>query len=165
MTANPNYWKFLGTVKKLKEKENKCFVCGSTENIVPHHIKKVNQSSDDYYNENNIVLLCDEHHHQYHQQNPHVNPKTFSEFLKKNHLKKSNNKKGGKMNFKLDNELKISKLKKIIKLLNKTQKKVVKISVNGKLYDISKISDKEKYVIFELGDFELNKKAGDVNDY
>ena len=37
------------------------------------------------------------------------------------------------MNFRLDKELKISKLKKIIKLLNKTQNKVVKISVNGKL--------------------------------
>lgn len=38
MHDNPNYWKFKGTVKKLKEKDNKCFVCGSDENIVPHSI-------------------------------------------------------------------------------------------------------------------------------
>lgn len=62
MADNPNYWKFLGTVRKLKEKENNCFVCGSTKNIVPHHIKQVKQTSDEYYSENNIVLLCDEHH-------------------------------------------------------------------------------------------------------
>lgn len=65
------------------------------------------------------------------------------------------------MNFRLDNELKISELKQIIKLLNKTQKKVVKISVNGKLYDISKIIDQKNYAVFELGDFKLIKKAGD----
>ena len=159
MADNPNYWKFLGTVRKLKEKENMCFICGSKENIVPHHIKQVKQTSDEYYSENNIVLLCDEHHHQYHNQYPNVNAKTFSEFLKRNHLKKPNN--GGMMNFKLDAELKISKLRKIIKLLNKTQKKVVKISVNGKLYDISKITDNEKYTILELGNFGLVKKVGD----
>ena len=159
MVTNPNYWKFLGTIKKLKEKENRCFVCGTTENIVPHHIRKAKQSNDDYYNENNIVLLCNKHHIQYHKENSSVNPKTFGEFLKKNHFKKQDNKKGVLMNFRLENELKISKLKKIIKLLNKTQTKVVKLSVNGKLYDISKIIEKEKYVVFELGDFELIKKG------
>ena len=57
------------------------------------------------------------------------------------------------MNFTLNEELKISKIKRIIKLLNKTQNKVVKISVNGNLYDISKISDMGDYAVFELGDF------------
>jgi cytochrome b involved in lipid metabolism len=57
------------------------------------------------------------------------------------------------VNFILNDELKISKMKRIIKLLNKTQNKVVKISVNGKLYDISKISDRGDYAVFELGDF------------
>lgn len=85
---NENYWKLHGTIRKLKEKDNRCFVCGSDENIVPHHLKQVKQTSDDYYNENNIVLLCDEHHHQYHQEYSRVNPKTFSEFLKKK-IKKS----------------------------------------------------------------------------
>ena len=57
------------------------------------------------------------------------------------------------MNFTLNEELKISKIKRIIKLLNKTQNKVVKISVNGNLYDISKISDRGDYAVFELRDF------------
>ena len=160
--SQENYWKFQGTIKKLKQKDNRCFVCGTTKNIVPHHIRRVNQTSDDYYNESNIVLLCDDHHHQYHRQYPEVNAKTFGEFVKKNHNKKPTIKRRGElMNFTLDKELKISKLKRIIKLLNKTQTKVVKISVNGKLYDISRISDKDNYAVFELGDFELIKKAGD----
>ena len=65
------------------------------------------------------------------------------------------------MNFRLDKELKISKLKKIIKLLNKTQNKVVKISVNGKLYDFSKIIENDDYAVFEPGDFKLIIKAGE----
>lgn len=159
--ANENYWKLQGTIRKLKKKDNKCFVCGSTEKIVPHHLKQVKQESEEYYSENNIVLLCDYHHHLYHRQYSDVNPKTFSEFLRKNHLKKP---KGGKMNFTLDKELKISKLKKIIKLLNKTNKKVVKISINGELYDISKIIDNGECTIFELCDFSFIEKEGDLND-
>lgn len=161
MANNPNYWKLKGTIKKLKDKEKKCFVCGSTENIVPHHLKKVNQASDEYYSEDNLVLLCDEHHHQYHQQYLDINPKTFCEFLRKNHLKKPKNR-GKTMNFKLEKELKNSKLRKIIKLLNKTNKKIVKISVNGKLYDISRIKDLEKYIVFELDDVEIIKKEGEL---
>lgn len=65
------------------------------------------------------------------------------------------------MNFRLDKELKISKLKKIIKLLNKTQNKVVKISVNGKLQDFSKIIENDDYAVFEPGDFKLINKAGE----
>lgn len=158
MSDNPNYWKLQRTIKKLKEKDNRCFVCGSKEKIVPHHLKKVKQTSEEYYSENNIVLLCDVHHRQYHRQYSNVNPKTFSEFLRKNH---SNKTKRQKMNFRLDAELKISKLKKIIKLLNKTQNKVVKISVNGKLYDFSKIIENEDYAIFEPGDFKLINNAGE----
>lgn len=65
------------------------------------------------------------------------------------------------MNFTLDKELKISKLKKIMKLLNKTNSKLVKVSVNGKLYDISKVTVIDKYATFELKDFSLIKKAGE----
>lgn len=160
MMTHQNFWKLLGTVKKLKEKDNRCFVCGSTENIVAHHIRKVEQDCEEYYSENNLVLLCDYHHHLYHRQYPNVNPKTFAEFLKKNHSKKPKNR-GVKMNFTLDKELKISKLKKIMKLLNKTNSKLVKVSVNGKLYDISKVTVIDKYATFELKDFSLIKKAGE----
>lgn len=41
MSGNPNYWKLMGTVKKLKEKDNLCFVCGSKKDIVPHYLKRL----------------------------------------------------------------------------------------------------------------------------
>ncbi len=102
MADNPNYWKFKGTIKKLKEKENRCFVCGSNKNIVPHHIKRVKNTHSDYYSEDNIVLLCDYHHHKYHNEYHKVNLKTFCEFFRDNFvfkIKESEinkvNKKGG----------------------------------------------------------------------
>ena len=86
MADNPNHWKFLGTIQKLKEKENKCFICGSTKNIVPHHIKQVKQNNPEYYSENNLVLLCDRHHHEYHKKYPEVNLKTFCEFFREDYI-------------------------------------------------------------------------------
>ena len=155
---NENYWKLQGTIRKLKEKDNKCFICGSTENIVPHHIKQVKNNSEEYYDKNNLVLLCDYHHRKYHNQYCEVNAKTFGEFLMKNHSKNPVKKnKPTKIDFVLDKELKMSKMRRIIKALNKTSKKVVKISFNGKLYDISRIYDNENYTVLELGDFELTK--------
>lgn len=65
------------------------------------------------------------------------------------------------MDFTLDKELKISKFKRIIKLVTKHNKKMVKISVNGKFYDISKVIVSDKYATFELRDFALIKRAGD----
>jgi hypothetical protein len=162
--TNGNFWKLLGTIKKLKDKGNKCLVCGSTEDIVAHHIKKADPNSKQYYSEDNLVLLCDYHHRLYHRQYPDVNPKTFNEFLIKNHSKKpvNKNKRGVIMDFTLDKELKMSKLKKIIKLVTKHNKKLVKVSVNGKLYDISKVIVSDKYATFELRDFGLINTAGDL---
>lgn len=153
--THENYWKLQGTIKKLRKKSNKCFICGSTEEIVPHHIRQVKQETDDYFDENNLVLLCDYHHRRYHRQYHNVNAKTFCEFLRENILNpiKINKSQGDDVNFRLDKELKISKLKRIIKLLNKTRTKVVKISVNGKLYDISKVIEDNGTIIFELGEF------------
>ncbi|MBE6496379.1 MAG: HNH endonuclease [Methanobrevibacter thaueri] len=158
MSENPNYWKLLGIVKKLKEKDNKCFVCGSKEKIVPHHLKKVKQTSDEYYSENNLILLCDKHHHQYHQQYSNVNPKTFCEFLRDNfvlkikesEINKVKKKRRLKMDIDLNNPLKISKLTKFIKLVNKTAKKTVKISVGDKLYGIRNVRDQEGCTILEI---------------
>lgn len=149
--THENYWKMQETIRRLQKKDNSCFICGSTENIVAHHIKKVGQETDDYYDESNLVLLCDYHHHLYHRQYGEVNAKTFSEFSRNTHSKKK--RRGDMMNFKLDNELKVSKLKKIFKLLNKTSKKLVKISADGKTYDITKIIDIDGVTILELGEF------------
>ena len=144
--THENFWKLMGTVRKLKNKENKCFVCGSTEDIVPHHIRKVKQEIEDYYSEDNLVLLCDECHHRYHRQYPDVNSKTFCEFMRKN---LRNPPKQYKTDFKITDKLKTSKLKKILKSVNKTSKKVVKVSFNGKVYDVSRIWDDGEATILE----------------
>lgn len=114
MHDNPNYWKFQGTIKKLKEKDNRCFVCGSTENIVPHHLKRVKRTSNDYYNENNLILLCDYHHRDYHQKYPQVNGKTFSEYMKNCLIKKYNN----------YDKIEFNKLKKENKTIKKINRKL-----------------------------------------
>ncbi len=158
MAINSNYWKFLGTINKLKEKENKCFICGSNENIVPHHIKQVKQSSDDYFNENNIVLLCDKHHHHYHKKYAHVNQKTFCEFFRDNfvlQIKESevnivNKKRRLNMDIDLNKPLKISKLTQLLKLVNTTAKKTVQISLDNGLYGIQNIRDQEGSNILEI---------------
>lgn len=158
MADNPNYWKFKGTINKLKEKENRCFVCGSDKNVVPHHIKRVKNTHNDYYSEDNLVLLCDYHHHKYHKQYPNVNLKTFCEFFRDNFVLKINESDVDKVNKKrrlnmdidLNKPLKISKLTKFMKLVNKPAKKTVKISVDDKLYGIQNIRDQEGSTIFEI---------------
>lgn len=161
MTDNPNYWKFQGTIKKLKEKENNCFICDSQKNIVPHHIKQVKKSHNDYYSEDNIVLLCDYHHHQYHKKYPNVNLKTFCEFfrdnfvlkIKESELDKVKKKRRLNMDIDLNKPLKISKLIKFMKLVNKTPKKAVKISIDDALYGIRKVRDQEGTTILEIMEY------------
>lgn len=155
MADNPNYWKFQGTIKKLKEKENTCFICGSNKNIVPHHIKRVKNTHSDYYSEDNLVLLCNYHHHKYHREYPDVNLKTFCEFLRNNfvlkikesEVNKINKKRRLNMDIDLNKPLKISKLTKFMKLVNKPAKKTVKISVDGKLYGIRNVRNQDAYNI------------------
>ena len=162
MADNPNYWKFKGTINKLKEKENRCFVCGSDKNVVPHHIKRVKNTHNDYYSEDNLVLLCDYHHHKYHKQYPNVNLKTFCEFfrdnfvlkIKESNVDKVNKKRRLNMDIDLNKPLKISKLTKFMKLMNKPAKKTVKISVDDKLYGIRNIRDQEGNTIFEIRGYE-----------
>lgn len=108
--AHENYWKFKGTVKKLRDNENQCFICKSTENIVPHHIKSTKQNKDGYFNENNIILLCDYHHRDYHQKYPQVNAKTFCEYMRNFLIKKYDN----------YDETKLNKLEKENKMIKKS---------------------------------------------
>ncbi len=114
MAIHPNYWKFKRTIKELKEKNNRCFICGSSENIVPHHLKKVKQTSDDYYNKNNIILLCDDHHREYHHKYPQVNSKTFCEYMRNWLIKEYNN----------YDEIEFNKLKKENKAIKKVNNKL-----------------------------------------
>ena len=162
MADNPNYWKFKGTIKKLEEKENNCFICGSEKNIVPHHIKKVKQSHADYYSEDNLVLLCDYHHHKYHKEYPNVNLKTFCEFFRENFMLKIkeseldnvNKKRRLNMDIDLSKPLKISKLIRFIKLVNKTPKKTVRISIDETLYGIRNVRAQQDYTILGIRDYK-----------
>lgn len=49
----------------------------------------------------------------------------------------------------LDEELRLSKFRKIMTLIAKSSK-VIKVEINGKYYDISKISDKKEMTILEV---------------
>lgn len=156
--VNENYWKLQGTIKKLKEKENKCFICGSTKNIVPHHIKHVKNTHSDYYSENNLVLLCNYHHNKYHNEYSEINLKTFCEFFRDNFVLKIKEKDVNKINKKrrlnmdidLNDPLKISEVIRFMKLINKTPKKTVKISVGDKLYGIRNVRNQEGLTILEI---------------
>ena len=109
------------------------------------------------YSEDNIVLLCD-YHHKYHKQYPEVNLKTFCEFLRDNfvlkikesEINKVNKKRRLKMDINLNKSLKISKLTKFFKVVNKNAKKTVKISVDDKLYGIRNVRDQEDLTILEI---------------
>lgn len=169
MSVNPNYWTLLGTIKKLKEKENKCFICGSTENIVPHHLRQVKQTTDEYYDEDNLVLLCDRHHHEYHQQYSKVNLKTFCEFFRGNYIirtkesEMSNIKKrmGVSMDIDLNMPLKVSKFNKFMKIINKNAKKTVKVSIDDELYGIRNFRDQNDKNILEIRGFKEGYVAPD----
>ena len=162
MADNPNYWKFLGTIQKLKEKENKCFICGSTKNIVPHHLKRVKQNNANYYSENNIVLLCNKHHAQYHHKYHDVNLKTFCEFLKDNYIIRTkeseianlNKRQGVKMDIDLNIPLTVSKFNKFMKLITKNAKKTVKVSVDDTLCGIRNFRDQKDVDILEIRGFK-----------
>ncbi len=47
-----------------------------------------------------------------------------------------------------DEELRLSKFRKIISIIK--SKKIIKVKINGKYYDISKITDKKDMTIFEV---------------
>lgn len=51
------------------------------------------------------------------------------------------------MDIEIGEELKLSKFRKILNLLSKTS--VFKVSLNGQLYDISKIMDRGDVLIFQ----------------
>ena len=51
----------------------------------------------------------------------------------------------------LDEELKLSKFRKIITLIAKSGK-VIKVEIKGKYYDISRITDKKEMTILEIND-------------
>ena len=56
----------------------------------------------------------------------------------------------------LDEELRLSKFRKIMTLIAKSGK-VIKVEINGKYYDISKITDKKEMAILEINDKTIKR--------
>lgn len=86
------YYEFLETVKKLRNENDSCFICGSTKRVNPHHIHKVKDSDKRFADRNNVVLLCGPHHHLFHQlygSGKGVNCKNFAIFCKKEYEKRA----------------------------------------------------------------------------
>ena len=77
-----HYFRFLENVEKLREEDDSCFICGSTDNIKPHHIRRVKESDKRYGSFSNIVLLCPKHHNMFHREYGRGKGCTPSNFLK-----------------------------------------------------------------------------------
>ena len=107
---------FQSTVQSLKQK---CFICGSEDEIEPHHIKQVKKSNELYSDESNIVILCKNHHRQYHNNYRPINQKTFAEFVRDCERKSYNELKN-----QYDNKCeKLTKVRKQTKQIKKIRKK------------------------------------------
>lgn len=77
------FYDFQHTVENMMKGNPKCFICGSTKNVGPHHLKKVKQNNSLYGDSSNVVLLCKSCHSRYHNHvGKNVNPKSFAVFLK-----------------------------------------------------------------------------------
>lgn len=80
------YYDFLETVEEMRAEDNSCYICGSTEKVHPHHIRKVPPSNMEYASRSNIVLLCNSHHFRFHQKYDAVNGinrRNFTVFCRK----------------------------------------------------------------------------------
>lgn len=59
--SNHHYWQ-----KAIKERDGACINCGSTENLVAHHLNGYKWFKAERYNLENGVTLCSECHNAYH---------------------------------------------------------------------------------------------------
>ena len=87
------FYEFQNTINIVKREQGyKCFICGSTDNLGPHHIKKVKQSNALYASKENVVILCRKCHNRYHNKYSHkqIGPKTFALFVKQQQNKEIN---------------------------------------------------------------------------
>lgn len=57
----------LHRCKQHYKKNKVCAICGSSENLTIHHIKKVSSFPYLEFNKNNFIVLCDKCHKQHHQ--------------------------------------------------------------------------------------------------
>lgn len=77
------YWELQDWVNQLFMKYNRCLVCGSKNNLEPHHITQVKPYDKLYSSVNNGAVLCKDCHRKYHEEyNGNVNPVSLVEFTK-----------------------------------------------------------------------------------
>ena len=89
ITHGRYYYQFHNLVEKLRQEDNSCYICGSTKNVKPHHIRRVKESNPQYAAASNVVLLCGHHHGKFHQlygSGKGVNRHNFDIYVKKEHL-------------------------------------------------------------------------------
>lgn len=89
----PSYhWELQDWVNKLyQEYPNKCVICGSKQNLEPHHLLQVKPYEELYNSVSNGVLICHSCHNEYHEKyGGNVNPYTMIAFAKEKsiHCKK-----------------------------------------------------------------------------
>ena len=68
--------------KRVKDRDKKCLVCDSTENLTAHHLFSKNVYKDIALSHENGVCLCKYHHDQFHQEyKDQCTPTNFKKFL------------------------------------------------------------------------------------
>lgn len=80
-------------VEVLRREDDSCFICGSTKDVKPHHIHRVNESDKRYASKSNVVLLCHYHHNKFHKKygsGKGCNRHNFNIFVKQEHLNEIN---------------------------------------------------------------------------
>ena len=91
------YYDFQQLIPQLiKKQKGECFICGSSENLEAHHLKKARPGNIKYADENNLVIICNDCHNKYHQkynkkEKGGINPKTFMIFKRDYDNKRINN--------------------------------------------------------------------------
>ena len=75
------YFDMVHTVGSMLKTTKDCFICGSKEELEPHHIRKVSKHHPDYCDSENIVILCRNCHLKYHKKYGDPSPKAFINFV------------------------------------------------------------------------------------
>lgn len=68
----------------MLKKSDRCIVCGTKENLVPHHIIPCNRYDSKFYDDENGAVMCRACHTHYHQTACTITPESLDEFISEN---------------------------------------------------------------------------------
>lgn len=77
------HWKIQGWARDLIENNEKCIICGSTHNLVPHHVAKIDRYNPFYTDPANGVVMCERCHKKYHREYSEISARTLVEFARR----------------------------------------------------------------------------------